>query len=385
MGVYLREKKVGNGKVSCYLDIYHNKTRWYEFLKITLNKAHPTPQDKEKKQLAQEIRAKRETELIIRDNGLIDRSRGKTDFLVWFQKYVKDKNCLSTHNQATINNLKKYLGTKPLTFSAITPEWIKGFTSWLMGRVKHNTVRNYLMDMSTGLEDAVRQDIIPFNPFRKLPRKDRVRQQETFKKAYTLEELQLLAETPCKEIHPQIRQGYLFACFCGLRWSDVNPLRWSEIITKKIDGKEEWFISFTQEKTEGVEYMPLSEQAVEILQDRKEEARNERDSPCVFPFIKEYNEKTNLMNAKVNRALKKWASAAGLNPDEMHFHTSRHSFATNLLEHSPEADLWTVSKLLGHKSIGATQIYTKVRDKRKTAAVKGLPKLNLRIVHSKVA
>ena len=72
MGVYLREKKLGSGKISYYLDIYHNKTRWYEFLKITVNKTHPSPNDKEKKRLAQEIRSKRENELIVQGNGLIN-------------------------------------------------------------------------------------------------------------------------------------------------------------------------------------------------------------------------------------------------------------------------------------------------------------------------
>ena len=231
--------------------------------------------------------------------------------------------------------------------------------------------------MFTGLEDAVRMDIIPVNPFRKIPRKDRIRQQDTFRRAYTLEELQQLVATPCN-IHPQIKQAYLFSCFTGLRWSDVNPLRWDEVIVKEIEGNEEWFIYFEQAKTEGIEYMPLADQAIDILKGRKKEAVEDNNkSPYVFPCVKEHNEKNKLMNKIVNRALKKWGKKAGLDPKLMHFHTSRHTFATNLLEHSPDADLYTVSKLLGHKTINATQIYTKVRDKKKSAAVKGMPKLRV--------
>lgn len=81
------------------------------------------------------------------------------------------------------------------------------------------------------------------------------------------------------------------------------------------------------------------------------------------------------MGKKVGRALKKWAEAAGIDKKLIYFHASRHTFATNVLENSPDADLWTVSKLLGHKSIHATQIYAHVRDGKKQAAVKGLPKL----------
>ena len=70
MSVKLREKELSSGKISFYLDIYHNKTRWYEFLDIRIHKNRPSHEDKEKKRLAQEIRAKREHELIVEDNNI---------------------------------------------------------------------------------------------------------------------------------------------------------------------------------------------------------------------------------------------------------------------------------------------------------------------------
>ena len=104
------------------------------------------------------------------------------------------------------------------------------------------------------------------------------------------------------------------------------------------------------------------------------EAMNEEKSPYVFPKIKEEEGKRNNYS-KVHHALKMWAKKAGIDPKKLHFHSSRHSFATNVLESSAEGDLYTVSKLLGHKSITTTQIYAKVRDSRKQLAVKALPKI----------
>ncbi len=88
MGVKLREKKMADGKISYYLDIYHSKKRWYEFLNIHINKTRPNEDDKEKKRLAQEIKIKRENELIVQDNGLVDKSKRKADFVEWFDNYI---------------------------------------------------------------------------------------------------------------------------------------------------------------------------------------------------------------------------------------------------------------------------------------------------------
>lgn len=49
------------------------------------------------------------------------------------------------------------------------------------------------------------------------------------------------------------------------------------------------------------------------------------------------------------------------------FHTSRHTFATMLL--ALGADLYTVSKLLGHSKIKTTQVYAEIISRRKDEAV----------------
>jgi integrase len=126
-----------------------------------------------------------------------------------------------------------------------------------------------------------------------------------------------------------MKQAYLFSCFSGLRWSDINCLRWEQISVKQIANEECYFIYFQQEKTEAIEYQPLSAQAIEILKQRKEERLEEPLSVYVFSAIKEYNA-NGAMNRKVNWNLKKWAEAAGLNRKHMHFHTARLDISLNL-------------------------------------------------------
>lgn len=49
------------------------------------------------------------------------------------------------------------------------------------------------------------------------------------------------------------------------------------------------------------------------------------------------------------------------------FHTARHSCAVLLL--TLGADIYTVSKILGHRSVRATQVYAKIVDKKKDDAI----------------
>jgi integrase len=373
MGVKLREKQLSSGQISFYLDIYHNKSRWYEFLDIHIHKNRPSNDDKEKKRLAQEIRTRREHELIIEDNGLNDRKKKLACFVAFYEEFIKEKNYNGLY-VGILKHLQKFAGNQPVPFAKLSAVWMKDFEKYLLSKVSNNTALRYLKTLNTCINEAVRKKILNRNPWHDIAHNQRLKMQDIFRSTFTISQLQFLSDTACN-IDKQIKQAYFFSCFTGLRWSDVNPLRWDEIIVKEIDGEEQYFIYFEQEKTEGIEYLPISGNAIDILKERQIEALLEEKSKYVFPRIKEI-EGTKKMYQLVVKALKKWAKAAEIDPKNLHFHSSRHSFATNVLESSAEGDLYTVSKLLGHKDISSTQIYAKVRDKRKYAAVKALPKVD---------
>jgi len=374
MAVALREKKISGGKkVSFYLDIYHSGKRWYEFLGIHARTEKPAPADKSNRQLAEEICIRRQHELIVDNHGLIDKQMKLGDFVDFFEQYIDSKKSNSNHS-STLYQLKRFVGKQCLPIAKVTTSWLKEFESFLLKTISVNSALSYLKNVGASLNYLVSKQVIARNPWHAVPRSERLKKKDTKRTAWTIEQLARLAATSCN-IKQQYRQAYFFACFTGLRWSDTNGLRWDNIMERYFDGKLEWFIHFTQQKTDSSEYFPLSDQAISILKSRKQESADTDDGGYIFPQVKETDSKNKLVQARVNYALKKWAKAAGLDHTRMHFHTGRHSYATNLLERTGE--LYTVSRLLGHKSIQTTQIYAQVRDIVKYAAVKALPCIEL--------
>src|SRR5690554_3814703 len=89
--VTLREKELSNGKVSLYLDIYRDKTRSYEFLKLYIDNKARTPLEKqvnnETYELAEKIRTERERELNHTAHGFIVPTKQKVSFFAFAQSY----------------------------------------------------------------------------------------------------------------------------------------------------------------------------------------------------------------------------------------------------------------------------------------------------------
>jgi integrase len=174
-----------------------------------------------------------------------------------------------------------------------------------------------------------------------------ISQPETYREFLTKEELIRLANTSTPT--EAMKNSCLFSALTGMRMGDIMSLTWSKVQHSESMG---YFVRFSMNKTKSEETLPLSNEAIALLG-----APSDSPESFVFPG---YN-----FNAHYSE-LQRWLQKAGITK-KITFHNFRHTFAT--LQLAEGTDIYTVSKLLGHKNIHTTQIYGKVMDKTKTEAM----------------
>lgn len=301
-----------------------------------------------------------------------DRTK-KTLLVDWMQHYaeIKAKLGQSKSNAVTINNvllhLIKYKGDK-ITMAQVDKNFCEGFVLYLangttigtskpkkIGEHKEkpiapSTARLYFNTFVTALNEAVRDGVIDKNPTSQLKKEEKkpLKRGGNDRGYLEIEEVKKLMETPCND--EQTKMAFLFACFCGLRLSDIKDLKWQDI---KYNADGGAVVSKVQIKTRQSIIVPLSANALEWLPDRGKA----KDKDAVFDLSSHFS---------INRSVKKWAKDA-LIEKNVTFHLSRHTFATTLL--TLGADIYTTSKLLGHQNLRTTQIYAEVVSKKKVEAV----------------
>lgn len=168
----------------------------------------------------------------------------------------------------------------------------------------------------------------------------------------TIDELRAMQSARCE--FPEIKRAFMFSCLTGLRRSDIIKLTWGEVHRQG----EFTRIIFRQKKTGGQEYIDITPQAAELIGERGKH----QSTDLVFGDIHS--------PSTTNAYLREWALRAGVDKN-ISFHCGRHTFATLMLDIG--TDIYTVSKLLGHRELTTTQIYAKVMDKNKQAAVTLIP------------
>lgn len=369
--IKIRLKELADGNKSIYLDIYWKGVRKYEYLKLyLLPESNPLIKEQNKETMAVAERIKAERIKALHGHGVQDWEAVKQGSMLlsaWIKRYSEGgagiKQSTLHCRVEMLHTIEKYLdesGKTFITLEEVDPDFCRGYVKFLRNfpnshiihgkprPISENTASRYLGLFSTSLNNAVRQGILRNNPMKKLEARERIQPKDGNKEYLTIEELRKLMETDC--YRPEIKEAFIFACFTGLRLSDMYRLSPIHIFkTPDVSGE---YIDMEMKKTEKPVIIPLSEEAKRWLPEAKGIDIPFFDIPTTLTVI--------------GRALRKWTEAAGIDK-HISFHCSRHTFATLML--TLGADILTTSKLMGHTNVQTTEIYAKIVDKKKQAAI----------------
>lgn len=246
------------------------------------------------------------------------------------------------------NYLNKEYSKNDIPIRNIDHKFITGFEYYLKTQKKciHNTAIKYIINFKKIVRIAYANDWISKDPFVhwkatwKHQDREFLTQRELNaleKKTFTIQRLE------------QVKDIFLFCCYTGLAYADVEKLKADDILLG-MDGRR--WIKTKRKKTNTRSSIPLLPAAESILE--KYEAH-----PLVL-------NKTNMLpvlsNQKSNAYLKEIALLCGITKN-LTTHLARHTFATTVTL-SNGVPIESVSKMLGHTSIKTTQHYAKVMDKK---------------------
>ena len=366
INVKLTKHYLKNGKISLYLsfypyyyDIRPHKTIRMENLKLwmianpktTLEKRH----NAEVEQLAFAILSKRMIQIRNEEYGFLDTTRKKESFLEYFKKQAEGK---QTKWNGCYQHFNRFCNGV-CTFGMINEDFCNRFRDYLLKEARsrrtneiitRNSASGYMGIFRCLLRQAYVEkyfdtDITDFF--------EGIEPQKTYKEYLTTEEFQSLAATECR--FDVLKRIAIFGVFCGMRISDLESLRWEQIV-KAPDGG--WCIRKEILKSGRRESVFISDDALSYC--------GERSTGLVFKDFK---------RSMLNAPLKQWLRDAGIDK-HITFHCLRHTNATLMLENN--IDIYTISHQLTHANVQTTQIYMEVVDEKKRQAANAIslkPKL----------
>lgn len=279
-----------------------------------------------------------------------------------YSTLIKNSRSKAYYNSVNIalNHLIDFFGIQH-SINAIQLKDVEDFLTHLQQKVKKGHVV-YYRNLKAAFNKAKDWGYIKENCFTKvkLPKSQKIAPIFINSDQLSVISDQIKSET--------VKDFVMIAFYTGMRLDEIVNLKWKNVdLNGRIItvGDEEFT---TKGRTQ--RFIPMSEEAFEILV--RHERQDVRSTPsrlpdrhaCVLP-LKKSGEGSRYVFCKedgskftgnyFSRRFKDACKAVGLD-NAIHFHTLRHSFASNLAQKG--VSLYTIKELLGHSSISTTEIYS---------------------------
>ncbi|PZR29083.1 MAG: recombinase [Citrobacter freundii] len=256
----------------------------------------------------------------------------------------------------TVRFLQFKYGLDDINVTKLNYEFIEEFEFWFktIRKCNHNSTIKYLTNLRKVIKTCLMKKWLVTDPFfgftRKKKKVDRTPLLDNEIKALSNKQFTTERLTVVRDI-------FLFSCYTGLSYADVKKLKQQDIFIGN-DGYK--WIRCTREKSETTSNIPLLPVAEKILAKYATDPTLIESGRCL-PVRS---------NQKSNEYLKEIQTLCGINK-KLTTHIARHTFATTVTL-SKKVPIETVSKMLAHRSITTTQIYSKVLDEKVSADMMAL-------------
>lgn len=278
---------------------------------------------------------------------VLSTSENNASFIPFFKQEVTNsamKESSKRNHLTTLSLLQEF--KKDVAFVDLTFEFVSSFEFFLQSKGYHtNTIAKHMKHIKRHINVAINKDYMEIQKyaFRKYKIKT-IENKHTHLVPEELEKIEKLNLTGKYSKHQKTLDAFLFCCYAGMRYSDFVNLSSDNI----IEIHQEIWLVYKSVKTNTEVRLPLyllfEGKALIIL-------KKYQDNMQDFFHLRG--------NSNVNKELIIIAHLASLTK-KISFHTARHTNATLLIYNG--VNITTVQKLLGHKSVKTTQIYTNVMD-----------------------
>lgn len=250
--------------------------------------------------------------------------------------------------QTVYHHLQHYIRARcrkeDLPLRAASSAFVNRFDRYLRVelRLSPNTVWGYMITMKHVLGLALRERLLPADPFA-----DYINSYTPVDRGYLSEEelVRLMQDQPASPVEELVRDIFLFSAFTGLSYVDIKELRAGNL-QKLFDGN--WWIVTRRHKTRVESNVRLLDVPLRLIEKYRDAAPNGH----LFPVPS---------NNCCNEHLHALGHRCGFRT-HLTFHVGRHTFATLALNRGMPIE--TLSRILGHTNIRTTQIYARITNKK---------------------
>lgn len=262
----------------------------------------------------------------------------------------------------TWNSLKQYNEGKDMSFSQVTPAWLRRYEEHLIGKgLATNSIFLYLRTFKTLLNKAVKEKRVSekFNPFADISF-TRYRNAKTKKRALRKDDIMTIMNLNLEEGHKLFDHWnmFRFSYLCwGINFIDMSYLKWENV--------NDEVLHYHRKKTKDLFNIPLLPEAMAILDYYRQQPRS-ADNPYIFPVLSEVHQSPKSQGYRIkkvrtqfNKSLDEIGKLCGITM-KLTSYVARHTFA-NVLKQTG-VPMTVIQEAMGHESEAMTRVYVSELD-----------------------